>query len=277
MTVSVETYARECAEQGLRGNYAACQADFTVEQKYDYSDEDQIVWRTLCDRQTKLTSRLAHHAYLDGVDALGLLDRIPDFHEVSERLRKLTGWEIVAVPGLIPNEPFFDHLANRRFPVTNWLRSHEELDYIVEPDMFHDFFGHVPILSQPVFADFMQLYGEKGGAAVRIGGEGMVARLYWYTAEFGLMQEEGAPLKAFGAGLMSSFSELQFAVLSQDAHHVPFDIETVMRTDYEIDKFQRAYFVLPSFAALHDAFDRADMAALIARWKDADPLDPATV
>ncbi|MBZ3691884.1 phenylalanine 4-monooxygenase [Phyllobacterium calauticae] len=277
MTISVEAYARECAAQGLRGDYHACQPDFTVEQQYDYSAEDQQVWRTLCDRQTKLTSRLAHHSYLDGVDALGLLDRIPDFHEVSERLRKLTGWEIVAVPGLIPNEPFFDHLANRRFPVTNWLRSKKELDYIVEPDMFHDFFGHVPILSQPVFADFMQLYGEKGAAAVQIGGEQMVARLYWYTAEFGLMQEEGAPLKAFGAGLMSSFSELQFAVESPDAHHVPFDLETVMRTAYEIDKFQRAYFVLPSFAALRDAFETADMATLVARWKDSPPLDPSAI
>ncbi|RCW87340.1 phenylalanine 4-monooxygenase [Phyllobacterium bourgognense] len=277
MTISVEAYARECAEQGLRGNYAVCQADFTVEQKYDYSDEDQEVWRTLCDRQTKLTSKLAHHSYLDGVDALGLLDRIPDFHEVSERLHKLTGWEIVAVPGLIPNEPFFDHLANRRFPVTNWLRSKKELDYIVEPDMFHDFFGHVPILSQPVFADFMQLYGVKGGAASRMGGEQLAGRLYWYTAEFGLMREGGASLKAFGAGLMSSFSELQFAVTSPDAHHVPFDLETVMRTAYEIDKFQRAYFVLPSFAALRDAFEKADMAKLIARWNDVDPLDPATV
>ena len=150
MTISVEAYARECAELGLRGDYTVCNADFTVEQKYDYSDEDQEVWRTLCDRQTKLTEKLAHRSYLDGVEALGLLDRIPDFHEVSDRLRKLTGWEIVAVPGLIPNEPFFDHLANKRFPVTNWLRRKKELDYIVEPDMFHDFFGHVPILSQPV-------------------------------------------------------------------------------------------------------------------------------
>jgi phenylalanine-4-hydroxylase len=196
---------------------------------------------------------------------------------VSERLQKLTGWEIVAVPGLIPNEPFFDHLANRRFPVTNWLRSKKELDYIVEPDMFHDFFGHVPILSQPVFADFMQLYGEKGGAASRMGGEQLAGRLYWYTAEFGLMREGGASLKAFGAGLMSSFSELQFAVTSPDAHHVPFDLETVMRTAYEIDKFQRAYFVLPSFAALRDAFEKADMEKLVARWKDVDPLDPAMV
>ena len=277
MTISVEAYARECAEQGLRGDYTVCNADFTVEQKYDYTDEDQEVWRTLCDRQTKLTSKLAHRSYLDGVEALGLLDRIPDFHEVSDRLRQMTGWEIVAVPGLIPNEPFFDHLANKRFPVTNWLRRKKELDYIVEPDMFHDFFGHVPILSQPVFADFMQLYGVKGGSAARMGGEQLAARLYWYTAEFGLMQEEGAPVKAFGAGLMSSFSELQFAVTSPDAHHVPFDIETVMRTSYEIDKFQRAYFVLPSFAALRDAFEQADMPALIARWKDTEPLDPVTI
>jgi phenylalanine-4-hydroxylase len=277
MTVTVEAYARECAEQGLRGNYTACQADFTVEQHYDYSDEDQEVWRILCDRQTKLTSKLAHHSYLDGVEALGLLEQIPDFHAVSGRLHEMTGWEIVAVPGLIPIEPFFDHLANRRFPVTNWLRSKKELDYIVEPDMFHDFFGHVPILSQSVFADFMQLYGVKGGEAVKTGGEQMVSRLYWYTAEYGLMQEEGAPLKAFGAGLMSSFSELQFAVESSEAHHVVFDLETVMRTNYEIDKFQRAYFVLPSFDMLRDAFSKADMPSLIAKWKDAEPLDAAAV
>ena len=278
MSITVEAYARECAEQGLRGDYAACQADFTVEQSHDYTDEDREVWHILCDRQTKLTSKLAHHSYLDGVEALGLLEQIPDFHKVSERLRGMTGWEIVAVPGLIPIDAFFDHLANRRFPVTNWLRSKKELDYIVEPDMFHDFFGHVPILTQPVFADFMQLYGLKGGEAVKIGGEQMVSRLYWYTAEFGLMRESGAPvLKAFGAGLMSSFTELQFAVTSPDAHHVPFDLGTVMRTSYEIDKFQRAYFVLPSFDTLRDAFSKADMPGLVARWKDAEPLDPAAV
>ena len=157
MEISVRDYARECAEQGLRGDYSACRSDFTVEQTYAYSDAEQAVWRTLSDRQTKLTRQLAHKSYLDGVAALGLVDRIPDFGEVSERLRALTGWKIVAVPGLIPAAPFFDHLASRRFPVTNWLRTKEELDYIVEPDMFHDFFGHVPLLSQPVFADFMRM------------------------------------------------------------------------------------------------------------------------
>ena len=277
MEITVQDYARECAEQGLRGDYTRCRSDFTVEQSYDYSDAAQQVWRTLCDRQTKLTERLAHRSYLDGVAALGLLERIPDFDEVSDALRRLTGWEIVAVPGLIPAEPFFDHLANRRFPVTNWLRSKEELDYIVEPDMFHDFFGHVPILTQPVFADSMQMYGRTAGQVIAAGGAEMITRLYWYTAEYGLMREPGQPLKAFGAGLMSSFTELRFAVESPDAHHVPFDIETVMRTTYEIDKFQRAYFVLPSFDALRDAFDAGNLVRIARRWKDAPALDPATI
>jgi len=277
MSISVADYARECAAQGLRGNYAVCRSDFTVAQDYVYSADEQMVWRTLCDRQTELTRRLAHRSYLDGIETLGLLDRIPDFDEVSGKLKKLTGWEIVAVPGLIPAQPFFEHLAARRFPVTNWLRKKEELDYIVEPDMFHDFFGHVPILTQPVFADFMQMYGARAGEAIALGGDLMIERLYWYTAEYGLMQEPGQPLKAFGAGLMSSYSELQFAVESADAHHVPFDLETVMRTGYEIDKFQRAYFVLPSFDALKDAFGKADFVAIVGRWKGRPPLDPAMV
>ena len=277
MDTSVQDYARECAEQGLRGNYSVCRSDFTVDQAYDYSEEEQRVWRTLCDRQSRLTRKLAHHAYLDGVDALGLLEKIPDFEEVSQRLKPLTGWEIVAVPGLIPAPPFFDHLASRRFPVTNWLRTEKELNYIVEPDMFHDFFGHVPVLAQPVFADFMQLYGARAREAIDAGGPEMITRLYWYTAEYGLMQEPGEPLKAFGAGLMSSFTELTFAVTDEKANHVPFDLETVMRTTYEIDKFQRAYFVLPSFDALRDAFDKGDLTGIIRRFRDAPPLDPATV
>ena len=277
MTISVADYARDCAAQGLRGDYSVCRTDFTVAQGYDYSAEEQAVWRTLCDRQTKLTRKLAHSSYLDGVAALGLLEQIPDFDDVSEKLRKLTGWEIVAVPGLIPAGPFFDHLANRRFPVTNWLRTQKELDYIVEPDMVHDFFGHVPILTQPVFADFMQMYGQKAEDVIALGGDEMITRLYWYSAEYGLIREPGQPVKAFGAGLMSSFTELQFAIESKDAHHVPFDLETVMRTGYEIDKFQRAYFVLPSFDVLRDAFQTADLAGIVSRFKGQPALDPATV
>lgn len=274
MDISVQDYARQCADQGLRGDYSVCKPDFTVDQAYNYSADEQDVWRTLCDRQTRLTEKLAHQSYLDGVKALGLLERIPDFTEVSARLKKLTGWAIVAVPGLIPNATFFDHLANRRFPVTNWLRTKEELDYIVEPDMFHDFFGHVPALTQPAFADFMQMYGEKAGALCAAGGDEMLGRLYWYAVEFSLMQEPGKPLKAFGAGLMSSFTELQFAVEDPKAHRVPFDIETVLRTGYEIDKFQRAYFVLSSFEQLKKAFETADLFGIVKRYKDAAPLDP---
>lgn len=277
MQISVRDYARECAEQGLRGDYSLCRADFTVDQAYDYSLADQTVWRTLCDRQMELTRRLAHESYLEGVAALGLLDSIPDFATVSERLKAMTGWTIVAVPGLIPAAPFFEHLANRRFPVTNWLRTESELDYIVEPDMFHDFFGHVPILTQPAFADFMQMYGEKAQTLFDRGGGEMITRLYWYTAEYGLIEEPGRPRKAFGAGLMSSFTELSFATEGAGAHHVAFDLETVMRTGYEIDRFQRAYFVLPSFSDLRRAFEAADLAGIVARGKDLPPLDPATL
>jgi len=277
MEISVKDYARDCADQGLCGDYSRCRSDFTVVQSYDYTAEEQDVWGLLCERQTKLTRELAHHSYLDGVAALGLTDGIPDFGAVSRKLKPMTGWEIVAVPGLIPAGPFFEHLANRRFPVTNWLRKRSELDYIVEPDMFHDFFGHVPILTQPAFADFMQLYGNRAAKAFDLGGGEMMTRLYWYTAEFGLIQEPGRTVKAFGAGLMSSYTELQFAVASEDAHHVPFAIETVMRTGYEIDKFQRAYFVLPSFETVRAALETADIAAIIKRWKDEPPLDPASV
>ena len=166
MEISVQDYARECAEQGLRGDYSRLPRRFHRGQDYNYSDARAGGLAHAVRPPDQADQRLAHRSYLDGVEALGLIDRIPDFAEVSKKLRKLTGWEIVAVPGLIPAAPFFDHLANRRFPVTNWLRTKEELDYIVEPDMFHDFFGHVPVLTQPVFADFMQMYGEKAGGVI---------------------------------------------------------------------------------------------------------------
>jgi len=278
MSINVETYAAECAAAGMRGDYARCRDDFTVTQDVDaYDDEDRAVWKTLADRQRALTQELAHHSYLAGLEALGILDDIPDFAEVSRRLYAATGWTLVAVPGLIPAEPFFRHLSERRFLVTDWLRGRDELDYIVEPDMFHDFFGHVPILMQPEFADFMQMYGETALSVMAAGGDEMITRLYWYTAEYGLIQEEGGPLKAFGAGLMSSATELRFALESPDANHVPMDIETIMRTGYEIDSFQRAYFVLPSFEALRQAMRDADIAGIIARYAGEKAIDPSTL
>ncbi len=277
MNTQIAEYARECAEKGMRGDYSACQADYTVLQDYaSYTPQEQAVWQQLAERQMILAGRFAHSAYLDGLSAIRIGSKIPDFEHVNHELAKLTGWRIVPVPGLIPAKPFFEHLAARRFPVTNWLRTAEEIDYIVEPDMFHDFFGHVPILSQPKFADFMQMYGERALDAIDLGGDEMITRLYWYTAEYGLIREAGQPLKAFGAGLMSSGGELPFA-MSKDARTSPMDIETILRTGYEIDKFQRVYFVMPSFDALLSAFETIDLAELIARYKNDAPLDPATV
>lgn len=278
MDAHIAEYARECAERGMRGDYSVCKPDFTVEQDYAaYGSDEQHVWQQLAERQLVMANRFAHPAYLNGLADIRIGSRIPDLEEVSHDLAKLTGWRIVAVPGLIPAKAFFDHLAARRFPVTNWLRTADEIDYVVEPDMFHDFFGHVPILSQPMFADFMQLYGERALDAIDLGGDEMITRLYWYTAEYGLIQEQGEPLRAFGAGLMSSGGELPYAMTDPTARKRPMDVETIMRTGYEIDKFQRVYFVMPSFQALLTGFERIDLAGLIARYRDDPPLDPASL
>ena len=186
----------------LRGDYAAMAPDWTVPQQTSlYSDEDHAVWRLLLERQTALAERHACDEFLSGLARLGIGTRIPDFGDINTRLAPLTGWRIVGVPGLIPDAAFYDHLAHRRFPVTSWIRTRAELDYLVEPDLFHDFFGHVPLLTDPVFADYMQLYGQRGveaGAKIDL-----LARLYWYTVEFGLIRTAHG-LKAYGAGILSS-------------------------------------------------------------------------
>lgn len=235
----------------LRGDYAAMTADWTVAQQIDrYSDEDQAVWRLLVERQTALARRHACREFLDGLTTLGIGDTIPDFDAVNARLEPLTGWRVVGVPGLIPDAVFYDHLAHRRFPVTIWIRTRAELDYLVEPDLFHDFFGHVPLLSNPVFADYMQLYGKRGveaGASIDL-----LARLYWYTVEFGLIRTaEG--LKAYGAGILSSAAEVRHAIEDTTVERLPFEAATVMRRPYEIDKLQNTYFVLDDFRQLFEA------------------------
>lgn len=276
--MDIARYAEDCAAQGLRGDYSACRPDYTVEQDWqDYTDTDHAVWRRLYGRQSELVREHAHPAFLSGLERLSGSDRVPDFGTASADLQRLTGWTLVPVPGLIPAEPFFEHLSQRRFPVTHWLRPPAELDYIVEPDLFHDFFGHVPLLSLPVFADYMQLYGETALKAIALGGTDMITRLYWYTAEFGLIQEAGQDLKAYGAGLMSSAGELPHAVAGPNVRRLPADIETIMRTGYEIDRYQRVYFVLPSFDGLFQALDGLDLKALIARHASAEPIDPATL
>lgn len=235
----------------LRGDYAGMAPDWTVAQRAEhYSDEEQAVWRLLLERQSALAHRYACAEFLNGLETLGIGGTIPDFAAVNARLEPLTGWQVVGVPGLIPDAAFYDHLAHRRFPVTVWIRTREELDYLVEPDLFHDFFGHVPLLTDPVFADYMQEYGRRGveaGPNVHL-----LARLYWFTVEFGLIRTPQG-LKAYGAGILSSAAEVKHAIEGDGVERLPFDAAKAMASPYEIDKLQPTYFVLDDFHQLFDA------------------------
>jgi len=236
-----------------RGDYSQARADYTCEQDWAaYSAADHELYRRLHERQSAQLQGLACEEFISAVAQLGAPDRIPRFEELSERLHRATGWEVVAVPGLIPEEAFFKLLAERRFPVTGWLRRPEEFDYVVEPDVFHDLFGHVPLLFNPVFADYMQAYGAGGLKASRLEACEYLARLYWYTVEFGLIATP-AGLRAYGAGILSSAGELRHSVLSPEPQRIGFDLERIMRTRYKIDSFQTTYFVIDSFSQLFDA------------------------
>ncbi|HLX80727.1 MAG TPA: phenylalanine 4-monooxygenase [Burkholderiales bacterium] len=234
----------------LRGDYSLAAPDFSVEQDWSaYSKEEHALFRRLYDRQSKLVPRCACPEWITAIAGLDAGAGIPKFDQVSGKLRKATGWEIVAVPGLIPDDAFFTHLANRRFPVTVWLRKPEEFDYIVEPDVFHDFFGHVPLLFDRVYADHLNEYGKGGLKAMRLDAVKMLSRLYWYTIEFGLIKTP-AGVRAYGAGLISSGGELAHSVADPAPRRLDFDLEKALRTDYLIDRYQSTYFVIDSFAQL---------------------------
>lgn len=257
----------------LRGDYEACGADFATEQAYErYTPEDQKQWRRLYGRQFYLIENYAAPEFVAGVARLAMAEQIPVLSHVSRTLEAATGWQLVAVPGLIPDEAFFKHLASRRFPVTVWLRKPEEADYLVEPDLFHDFFGHVPLLLNPVFADYLRLCGEHGRLAVQNQAGHVVARLYWYMVEFGLIRRNGQ-LRAFGSGILSSPAETIHAVESLDPHRLSFDLRRVLRTDYRIDSFQQTYFVIQSFEELFDAL-RHDLRKLVIEARDAPSIAP---
>jgi phenylalanine-4-hydroxylase len=249
--------------------------DWTIDQGWDrYSEAEHRVWITLYERQAALLPDRACDAFLKGLDALDLhRTGIPDFARINEDLRRLTGWTVVAVPGLVPDDVFFEHLANRRFPAGQFIRRPEQLDYLQEPDIFHDVFGHVPMLTDPVFADYMQAYGEGGLKALERGQLHNLARLYWYTVEFGLL-ETPAGLRIYGAGIVSSRAESIFALDDPSPNRLGFDLERVMRTPYRIDDFQQVYFVTPSLQALLDA-TLADFGALYRRLQAASdiPID----
>ncbi len=235
----------------LRGAYADARADLTLDQDYAaYTATDQAVWRRLFLRQQALLPRYATDHYLAGLRLLGCqADAIPRIPELSATLQRLCGWQVVGVPGLLPERDFFQFLAERRFPVTTWMRRPEELDYLVEPDFFHDCFGHLPLLTDPEFGNFVQAYGKRGAAAADSTELQHLARLYWYTVEFGLMRTT-AGLRVYGAGIISSLGETLWAIDSSQAARLPFDAATVMATPYLIDEFQPRYFVIDSFEQL---------------------------
>ena len=243
------------SERPPRGDYlrdGKVASDYTCPQNYAaYLDADHDTYRRLYERQSKLLPGLACDEFIAALPLLGASSHIPRFDDINQRLIKATGWQVVAVPGLIPEVPFFTLLANKKFPVTDWIRKPEEFDYIVEPDIFHDLFGHVPLLFNPVFADHIQAYGRGALKAHKLGACEQLSRLYWYTIEFGLLRQSNG-LRAYGAGILSSSGELVYAVKSAEPKRIALDLLRCMRTRYNIDSYQQTYFVIDSFQQLFD-------------------------
>jgi phenylalanine-4-hydroxylase len=253
VTTGVAAFSYGASDRPPRGNYAGARADYTCDQDWNsYTPAEHDRYRRLyADRFAKLPG-LACDEFMRAMALLDAADAIPDFQAVSEPLMRATGWRLVAVPGLIPETAFFSLLAQRRFPVTTWLRDEAEFDYIVEPDVFHDFFGHVPLLFDPVFANYMQAYGEGALKAHRLDALEYLARLYWYTVEFGLIRTPQG-LRIYGAGILSSGTEPQYSLFDARPKRIGFDLLRVMRTLYRIDDFQGSYFVIDSYDQLFTA------------------------
>lgn len=248
-------------------------SDWTIDQNWSsYTREEHNRWARLFARQQKLLPGRACNEFLCAKTRLELSeDGIPDFAVLSRRLMELTGWRVVPVAGLIPDESFFEHLANRRFPAGAFIRPEEELDYLEEPDVFHDVFGHVPLLADPGYAAFLEAYGKGGHTALERGQLHNLARLYWYTVEFGLIGAKDG-LRIFGAGILSSPAETIFALEDSSPNRIAFDLERVMRTKYIIDDFQQSYFVVDSFERLlHDCYQ--DFGAIYDRLRPAEDLE----
>ena len=254
---------------------AAKKADWTIPQQWErFSAAEHAVWDRLFARQCAALQDRAVREFFQGRDVLRLSKPgIPDLDELNERLFRRTGWTIVSVPGLVPDEIFFDHLSKRRFPAGNFIRSADSLDYIEQPDVFHDVFGHVPLLAQPAVADFMQAMGAEGLAALRAGALHRLARLYWYSVEFGLALEDGNA-RIYGAGLLSSFGESRFALESAEPRRRAFDLKTVLRTRYRSDAFQQGFFMIESFDALLKLLADHDLGALYDELDGEADLDP---
>jgi phenylalanine-4-hydroxylase len=252
--------------------------DWTVPQDWAaYTGAEHALWDRLFARQSQQLVGRAVPAFLQGLDVLHLSrPGIPDFAELSEKLMALTGWSVIAVPGLVPDEVFFEHLAHRRFVAGRFIRRPDQIDYLEEPDIFHDVFGHVPLLSDPVFADYMQAYGEGGLRAVRLGAIERLARLYWHTVEFGLIRSDEG-LRIYGAGIVSSHGESLYALASPEPARIAFDLQRVMRTRYNIDDYQPAYFVIDRFEDLLRQTLETDFAPLYHALEASPDIEPGEV
>ncbi len=264
--------------EDLKRKHPEIRKDFTIDQHWErYGAAEHGTWKTLFERQMTVLPGRACDEFLAGVTKLGLVaDQIPEFERASDALEKHTGWRVVAVPSLVPDDIFFEHLANRRFPVGQFIRRADQLDYIEEPDVFHDFFGHVPMLAHPVFADYMEAYGKGGLRALsEFNALKNLARLYWYTVEFGLIESEKG-LRIYGSGIVSSRAESIYSVESPSPNRIHFDLERVMRTDYRIDDFQESYFVIGSFEALMEETYK-DFAALYKKLQSGPSYKPGDV
>jgi phenylalanine-4-hydroxylase len=242
--------------------------DCVIDQAWErYSAEDHATWQILFERQRQTLKGHVCCEYLDGLEALGIgPEAIPDFQRMNATLKRLTGWEVVAVPCLIPSRPFFQMLADRQFPAGTFIRSRAQLDYLEEPDIFHDVFGHVPLLANPAYADYMNEYGRIGLVACERKGVKFLARLNWYTIEFGLIRKpEGVQI--YGAGIVSSFGEAKYVVDDPSANFLGFDLHRVLRTGYYIDDFQATYFVIDRFEDLFNLLKHTDLVALYDRFQ----------
>ncbi|MFV8459963.1 phenylalanine 4-monooxygenase [Vibrio campbellii] len=215
----------------------------------EWSLEEDAIWHDLVTRQLDVINDRACEAYLHGLTLLDLpLDRVPQLPEINKVLKETTGWQVEPVPALIDFDRFFDLLANKKFPVATFLRTRDEFDYLQEPDFFHEIFGHCAMLTNPDFAAFTEQYGKLGQAATSKQ-RGYLARLYWFTVEFGLVKE-GDKLKIYGGGILSSPAETNYALEGDMAVRERFDLQTVLRTPYRIDIMQPKYYVIDELSEL---------------------------
>ena len=251
-------------------------AGLVVDQGWkDYTNDQHESWKLLFERQIEILKPRACPEYLQALDTLGFTaDKIPNFHEINERLRAITGWEVVATEGLIKSKPFFDMLTDKKFPSGYFIRDKDQLDYLEEPDIFHDLFGHIPLLTNEAYANYMHEYGKGGARALQYKTTKNLARLNWWTIEFGLIQKEDG-LKLYGAGLCSSYGEAQYCMDDPSAHHIKFDLERCMRTKVYINDYQPSYFVIDSFEDLFEQAVNTDFSPMYKSFKGLDGIEQA--